>query len=299
MAPLSWLERLAASWRGELRPTSAASIAPAGASSPKTGTVVNGRFTLRAPLGQQRANGGVWRADDGLLQSSSVVTLLWADDRHDREALTRALAALPRHTHPHLLAVRDAGLITEGALSDWACVAVDGFEESLHDRKSGAASLSVDETHRLAIHICEALAGLHERGEVQGGLMPSDIVRAGNDWKLRHLQGIRGGTWSELPGESGGAHAVAFVAPEALGAVAYAPSDLWALGAIVQWCATGALPHDGEDVISCVTALMTTEPRISDALPSRLESFVRRSLVTDPAMRLTAAEGLELLGRAT
>ena len=117
----------------------------------------------------------------GLLRTVRVVTLpLTTQQRQDLRRLWDAAALWP--VHPFLSEVVAHGTTTDGA--PW--VATDGgADESLASRsRDHSPAIDASVTVSFAVGAAHALAELHARGLVHGGIGPAAIVREGSVWRL-------------------------------------------------------------------------------------------------------------------
>ncbi|MBT2508559.1 serine/threonine protein kinase [Streptomyces sp. ISL-98] len=126
--------------------------------------------------------------------------------------------------------------------------------------------------------LAETLAGAHAMGITHAGLSPAAVLLAGNGPRLTCFGAVRaaapdGDRRTGLPGLEPGS-----LAPEqASGGRPRPPGDIYALGAVLAYAATGHTVPD------------------RDELPESLRSLIARCLTRDPAGRPTAAEVLHAL----
>ncbi len=134
----------------------------------------------------------------------------------------------------------------------------------------------------VGIALAETLAGAHATGITHAGLSPAAVLLAGDGPRLTCFGAVRaaapdGEQRSGLPGLEPGS-----LAPEqASGGRPRPPGDVYALGAVLAYAATGHTVPDSAE------------------LPEALRSLISRCLTRDPAARPTAAEVLHALPPAS
>ncbi len=266
----------------------------------KVGAVIAERFELEELAGRGAA-ATVYRALD---RSSGVRVALKIGRESDaasrlrceREAsLTRALAdgAFARYvTH---------GEVPGGR----SFLAVEWIEGETLAARLARGPLSLGESLSLAERVCRGLVALARHGIVHRDLKPSNLLlREGEAGRATLVDfGIALGDgvaepWAEgaLLGTPG------YLAPEqARGErVIDGRADLYALGAVLFECLTGAPAFDGEDALTKLLRGVHDDPAPLSAVlpgaPSALEGLVARLLAKDPAKRPPdAAATLELV----
>src|SRR5262249_7142922 len=135
------------------------------------GTVIEGRYRLAARLGDG-AVGSVYRAED-LSGGAPLAIKVWrtsvldslAAGRFHRE--TKALATLE---HPHIVAIRDYGLVN--GLPYLAMELLQG--ESLAERQERSGVIPAEEALAIIAQMLDALAYAHARNVVHRDLKPEN-----------------------------------------------------------------------------------------------------------------------------
>ncbi|MFF7206339.1 serine/threonine protein kinase [Streptomyces sp. NPDC008141] len=126
--------------------------------------------------------------------------------------------------------------------------------------------------------LAETLAGAHAAGVTHAGLSPAAVLLGGDGPRLTSFGAVRaaapdGEQRSGLPGLEPGS-----LAPEqASGGRPRPPGDIYALGAVLAYAATGHTVPDSAE------------------LPASLRSLISRCLTRDPAARPSAVEVLTAL----
>jgi len=151
-----------------------------------------------------------------------------------------------------------------------------------------------DEVREVAEHMASALAYLCERGAVHRDVKPANILRVGSVWKLGDFGLVRGfaGTSMQASGRKG---TVVYMSPEAMQGETGPFVDVWALGAVLQECLTGALPYSGNSDTEIIAAALTREPAISTDLSEPFASIIRSCLMKDRKRRMTAQQVADAL----
>lgn len=137
------------------------------------GEVLGGRYRLERLAGR----GGMSRVYAAIDQASGravAVKVLRADfaEGSRRERFVREIRLLEGFTHPHILPILDAG--DAGGRLYYVMPLVPGM--SLGDRLATESQLSVEDTVRLLLPVCDALAAAHARGIVHRDVKPDNIL---------------------------------------------------------------------------------------------------------------------------
>ncbi|NUP30619.1 MAG: serine/threonine protein kinase, partial [Streptomycetaceae bacterium] len=146
----------------------------------------------------------------------------------------------------------------------------------------------------LAAGIADALAALHEVGLTHGRLAPHHIAFAPDGPRIVDLgvarspdgptvtdRGVVVGTVLPSPG---------FRSPEQLdGRTAEAPSDVFSLGSLLAFAATGNPPFGADDEAGTGERVLRGDPNLTE-LPDWLRELVAACVAKDPADRPTAAQ---------
>ena len=154
--------------------------------------------------------------------------------------------------------------------------------------------LPVDKVLRLAAGLTEGLTAIHAAGVVHGDLKPSNILLAEDGPRLIDF-GISWAAWaSTMPGWSFGSPR--FMSPEhALGAAIGPPSDIFSLGAVLTFAATGQGPF-GSGSNAALIYRVVNSPALLDPVPGELRGLVASCLAKQPGDRPTAGHVLTEVG---
>lgn len=257
-------------------------------------TAVGERFALRAQLGRG-AGSTVWLADDrrrGTTVALKLIALpegMPAAQRDDwRVAFAREAMAAARLRHPDIVALLDAGVVTEGG---WLALEyVPGCDLGRYTRPAQLLpdALALSTTARLA----RALAHAHRAGIVHRDLKPSNVridlargVLKLTDFGVARVPDAaltRTGLMLGTP---------AYMAPELLaGVAATAAADTWALGVLAFELLAGRRPlPEAASFGELLRAIAHDEPAplaaLRPDLPPAVGVLVAQALQRDPNRR--------------
>jgi Protein kinase domain/PQQ-like domain len=209
-----------------------------------------------------------------------------APDREFRERFAREVEAGRRVRGPWTAAVVDAD---PDASTPWlATEYVPGVP--LRQAVAAAGPLPPPVVAVLAAHLARALVTIHEAGLVHRDVKPGNVLLAADRSKMidfgisRALDGTRMTTTGMTVGTP------AFMSPEqADGAELSTASDLFSLGSVLVWAATGTGPFGEGSPVVLLRRILTTQPGLG-ALGGPVRDLVAECLRRDPASRPTAAQ---------
>ncbi|WP_109524197.1 MULTISPECIES: serine/threonine-protein kinase [Nocardia] len=174
---------------------------------------------------------------------------------------------------------------------------VAGF--SLSEAVERFGTFTEDAVKVLARGLAEALAAIHGAGVVHRDLKPSNVLLALDGPKVidfgiaRAVEDTALTTTGKVIGSPG------FMCPEQVTGEPVVPaSDIFALGGILVFAATGHGPFGTGDTVHMLWRVVYEEPRL-DAVPERLRPLIASCLSKDVAARPTPRqlmEQLDLLG---
>jgi eukaryotic-like serine/threonine-protein kinase len=173
---------------------------------------------------------------------------------------------------------------------------------------AGSAPLPPARIVHLAIQVCESLDEAHGRGLIHRDVKPANIYVCRNGNRFDFVKVLDFGLVTQVHAvEPEGArltlpdHAVGtpqFMAPEvALGKAADGRADLYALGCVAYWLATGRPVFGGGSMYEIVSAHIHSTPEppsdhAPGAMPSQLEALILSCLKKNPAERPDTAREL-------
>ncbi|MER7187676.1 serine/threonine-protein kinase, partial [Streptomyces hyaluromycini] len=218
-----------------------------------------------------------------------------AEDPHFRERFTAEVAAARRVSGPCTAAVLEAD--TEAERPWLATEYLPG--PTVAEAVGSAGALPAAVVLGLAAGIAEALAAIHGAGVLHRDLTPGNVVLDDDGPKVVDFGVARAADAARLTRTGVRVGTVPFMAPEqADGRAVTAASDVFALGCVLAYAATGVPPF-GDGTSSEVLyriAHADPDPAALDCGDDRLRELIGRCLDKDPGRRPTPEEILALCG---
>jgi serine/threonine protein kinase len=218
-----------------------------------------------------------------------VIKPEYADDPAFRRRFEREIATAQRVQGYYTAPVIDAG---PQAPQPWLATAyVPG--PSLRQAVGAYGQLPVASVLVLTAGVAEALRSIHAAGVVHRDLKPSNVILTEDGPKVIDFGIARALEATSAHQTSSRAGTPAFMAPEQVRGAAVTPAiDVFALGALAYYAATGELPFGGADP-AVLYRILEQEPDLA-LCPQPLRLLLSRCLDKDPQRRPTPAEVLEL-----
>ncbi|WP_149827664.1 PQQ-binding-like beta-propeller repeat protein [Streptomyces tailanensis] len=226
------------------------------------------------------------RSPGGRAVAVKVIRPEMTDDPQFRQRFAREAAAARAISGAFTAAVVDADPYGD---PPWlATVHVAGI--SLDDTIARHGPLPESSVVALGAGLSEALQAIHAAGLVHRDLKPSNVLLAPDGPKVIDF-GIAISAGSSSLTRSGVVVGTpAFMSPEQLtGGRASAPSDVFALGGVLVFAATGGGPF-GSGSLAGVAYRVVHDTADLSAVPAGLRPLLARCLDKDPALRPTVAE---------
>jgi Protein kinase domain len=252
-----------------------------------------GKYRLVGRLGQG-GMGQVYLGESpgGRLVAVKVIRAELAGDPEFRARFAREVATARTVSGIYTVPVVDAD--ADGP-QPWLVTAyVDG--PSLADRVRDLGPLTPAEVLILAAGLAEGLEVIHAVGVVHRDLKPSNVLLAQDGPRIIDF-GISRAT--ELPGVTRTGWVTGspgYMSPEqAEGGVAGSASDMFSLGSVLAFAATGREPFGSGSLPSVLYRVVHSQPD-ADGIAEPLRSLVARCLAKDPAWRPSAGEVVAELG---
>jgi hypothetical protein len=283
---------------------SAASAAPP--APPASEPLIVGNYELKKVLGTGRLGSVVYAGEHRLMGNVVAVRVYRPTEKDNKEAVrarflreARALQVM----HPNIIHVRDFG-----ETSDMMYLVTDLLAGvSLGELVRGEGALAPDKLNQFVRELSEATAAVHAHGGFISGLHPEIIrvVRDGSERLAISSAGIGGmqdllATMNEatLRGQTA-PHELSYVAPELLmGNAADQRADVFTIGALMYYMATGRPPYDAESFPQLLGRMLSTKPPDLAAgrpdLAPAAAALIMRCIASDATQRpATAAEVAE------
>ncbi|WP_395105493.1 protein kinase [Actinomadura sp. SCN-SB] len=218
-----------------------------------------------------------------------------ATERDRRRFMREVTAAGRLSGHPHVVALYDAGVLTDGRPYMVLDLCPNG---SLNDRLRASGPFPAAEVAEIGVHIADALAAAHASGVLHRDVKPGNILidRYGGvalaDFGLAAMP--QPGLESSATRE---ALTPAYAPPEAFRRAEPAPAgDVYSLAASLYALLSGRPPHFPPDRTPGIAELMAAQARpVPDVpgVPAPFMAVLRQAMAFDPAARTPSAAALK------
>jgi hypothetical protein len=225
-----------------------------------------------------------------------VVKVIRADHvRQDeyRARFTREVAAARRIGGFHTAQVVDADTDAD---EPWIASAyISG--PSLYQAVFAHGPLPEGSLRVLAVGLAEGLEAIHEHGLVHRDLKPANIILADDGPRIIDF-GISRPTNDTRITHSGALLGTpAYMAPEQAEGEPPAPAvDVFSLGTVLHFAATGTNPFEARTVMAGLRLLIGPTPAVADEVPKELRDLITRCWNQQPAKRPSLSEVVDILG---
>jgi outer membrane protein assembly factor BamB len=161
---------------------------------------------------------------------------------------------------------------------------------TLQDTVGKNGPLPEEAVWKLAAGLAEALRAIHASGLVHRDLKPGNVLLAADGPRLIDFGIARVLDGTRLTSTDGVLGTPSYMSPEqARGSGVDPPSDIFSLGGVVYFAATGQAPFGGGIPAALLYRIVFDEPNL-DGLPPQLRSLVAACLDKNPATRPTPAQ---------
>lgn len=180
------------------------------------------------------------------------------------------------------------------ATSPWLATAyIPG--RSLHEVVTTDGPLAPDALRALGAGLAEGLAAIHGCGLVHRDLKPGNVIMAADGPRIIDFGIARSADASALTSLGVVIGTFAFMSPEQVRADQAGPaSDVFSLGAVLGFAATGRGPFDAETIPAIVHRIISEPPRLGN-LSGPLRDTIEACLAKDPDDRPAIADVLATL----
>jgi serine/threonine protein kinase len=234
------------------------------------------------------------RSPGGRLVAVKVVRAELAGQPEFRSRFAREVAAARKVSGLFTASVVDADI---GAPMPWLATAyVAG--PSLADTVASHGPLPASSVRALAAGLAEGLGAIHAAGIVHRDLKPSNVLLAEDGPRIIDFGIARAAEATMLTGTGVVFGSPSFMSPEqARGNRVGPPSDVFSLGAVLAFAATGHGPFGSGSGPTLMYRVVFTPPDIS-GLAADIRPLVERCLAKDPEQRPTTQQFLAGLNTA-
>ncbi|CAM01191.1 serine/threonine protein kinase [Saccharopolyspora erythraea NRRL 2338] len=252
-----------------------------------------GDYRLLARLGRG-AMGAVYlaRSRGGRVVAVKLVRPDLADDTEFRERFRREVQMARSVGGFWTATVVDAD--TEAEQPWLATEYVPG--PTLHQAVADHGALPEHTVRSLAAGLAEALAAIHRADLVHRDLKPANVLLGPDGPRVIDFGISRAMTGNALTATGMFLGTPGFFSPEqTVGNEVGPPSDVFSLGAVLVFAATGMGPFGNENTAAMLYRVVHTEPDL-DEVPDGLRPLLASCLAKDPAQRPTPAQLLDGVG---
>ena len=174
--------------------------------------------------------------------------------------------------------------------------------QTLADAMKKGERVSMDRVCEIGQQIAEALGYAHRKGVIHRDIKPANILLTSREtYGIERPRitdfGVAKLTAGEITTTGQMLGTPAFMPPEQFtGAPIDGRTDLFSLGVILYWMATGEQPFPGETMTTVSYKIVHTEPvppaKLNPVIPSQLNNLILKCLAKSPADRYQTGEEL-------
>jgi eukaryotic-like serine/threonine-protein kinase len=226
------------------------------------------------------------RSPGGRQVAIKVIRPELAEDADFRARFAREVSAAKKVSGIYTASVVDADL--DGPVPWLATSYIAG--PSLADAVATRGPLPESMVLRLAAGLAEGLSAIHAAGVVHRDLKPSNVLLADDGPRLIDFGISRSMETSALTQTGTVVGSPGFMSPEQTqGRDVGPPSDIFSLGAVLTFAATGEGPFGQGSTVALLYRVVSSEPNTA-GLPPGLRTVAEHCLAKDPRVRPTAAQ---------
>ncbi|WP_433462974.1 WD40 repeat domain-containing serine/threonine protein kinase [Spirillospora sp. CA-128828] len=158
-----------------------------------------------------------------------------------------------------------------------------------------AAPLDVPGIRALGAALAEGLAAIHASGLVHRDLKPGNVIMSEDGPRIIDFGIARAADATALTSTGAVVGTYAFMSPEQVRADTAGPaSDVFSLGCVLAFAATGRAPFDADNVPGIVHRIVSAPPDLT-GVPAELRPAIEACLAKEPERRPSPAEAARLL----
>jgi len=282
-------------------------LEPVGASTLITpGRVLFGKYIVIRELGRG-GMGEVWLVRHRELDTERALKLIVQQISFDdgtRARFKREARVMAKFSHPHAVAVHDAGLVGHSAFIEMEYVPGKSLKHVLVP----GVPMPVGWVDRILAQLCDVLQIAHDRGIVHRDLKPSNLMLLDGrppgedhlkvlDFGIAKILGSTGDESEDLHTHTGVfIGTVQYSSPEQSGSgLVDSRSDLYSVGVILYEFLTGHRPFSGPRIIYdhlCTPPPPFAQKNAEACVVPEIEALVHRCLAKEPAARPQSAREL-------
>jgi serine/threonine-protein kinase len=262
-----------------------------------------GRYEILAELGHG-AMGTVYKAKDPAMDRvvalKTIISVMLASEQQTefRERFYREARAAGGLAHPGIVTVFDVG--EHEGVPFLVMEFVNG--RTLADAMKKGDRLSLDRVCEIGQKLAEALGYAHKHGVIHRDIKPANILMT-----ARETHGIERPKITDF-GVAKLAEGNTTLTGQLLGTPAFMPpeqftgspidgrADIFSLGVVLYWMATGEQPFPGASITSVSYKVVHTDPvpprKLNPSIPAKLEAVILKCLAKSPEDRYQTGEGL-------
>ncbi|MFA1543048.1 WD40 repeat domain-containing serine/threonine protein kinase [Actinomadura monticuli] len=212
-----------------------------------------------------------------------VIRAEHAEDERFRRRFAREVEAARRVGGFHTAQVVDADPEADPPWLVTAFIPGPSLREVVAER----GPLDADAVRALAAGLAEGLTAIHACGLVHRDLKPGNVIMAADGPRIIDFGVALATDATALTSHNVVVGTYAYMSPEqVLGDVPGPPGDVFALGCVLAYAATGGGPFDATSIPAIVHRVLHEEPDLS-ALPADLRNMIAACLAKDPGRRPT------------
>ena len=251
-------------------------------------------YALRARLGSG-GMGSVYLAfsPGGYPLAIKVVRRAFADDPEFRRRFRREIAAALRVQSYYTAPVRDAAPDDEVPWYATEYIAGPSLEEAVSEH----GPLPVFSVFRLLAGAAEGIAAVHAAGLVHRDLKPGNVLLAEDGPRVIDFGLAQADSYSRLTGTGVSVGTPAYMAPEQVRGKVSEATDVFALGHLALFAATGHSAFSVANTDALFYRLLNEPPDL-EGCPGELRAVIANCLAKDPADRPSVREVAAFAGAA-